>query len=303
MIAVLLGVSSALGYGISDYFAGPASRRFSPVLLVLYSQVAQAVVILVVLAIRVREADPESLSWGLAAGVVNAVALVAYYEALGRGTIAVIAPIASTGAAIPIAVTLFQGDAPSVTVVGGLVVILVGIVVVAASGPADDVCSEAPCRGAMAPFRPPHADVRPDRLALSLALVAAGAFGSYFLLVDRGTAGEELASSLWVAEGVQLGALATTAGVVLVRRQPWGLPRGSIASSLTVITGLNLLADLTLIMAMGRGTAAVVGVLTSLAPVVTVALALGLRSERPSRQQAIGAGLAVLGTLVVSAAQ
>jgi drug/metabolite transporter (DMT)-like permease len=303
VIAVLLGISSALGYGFSDYFAGPASRRFSPALLVLFSQIAQAVIILGVLAVGVRAMEPGSLAWGLAAGVLNAMALIAYYEALGRGTISIVAPIASTGAALPVIVTVLRGDAPSVAVIGGLVAIIVGILLVAASGPVDESCSEALCRGAMAPLRPPRSDDRPDRTSVVLSLVAAGAFGTYFLLVDGGTAGRELATTMWIAEGVQLGALATTAGVILVRRSTWAFPRGSVARSLALITALNLLADMALIAGMGRGSVAVVGVLTSLAPVVTVALALVLGEERPSRQQGRGAGLAVLGTLVISAAQ
>ena len=265
MILVLLGVSSALGYGFSDYFAGPASRLFSPALLVLFSQIAQAVIILGVLAVGVRSLELDSLAWGAAAGVLNAVALIAYYEALGRGKISIVAPIASTGAAVPVIVTVF--------------------------------------RGAMAPLRPPRSDDRPDRASLILSLVAAGAFGAYFLLVDGGTAGSDPATTFWIAEGVQLGALSTTAGVILVRRSGWALPRGSVPRSLALITALNLIADMALVAGMGRGSVAVVGVLTSLAPVVTVALALVLREERPSRQQGLGAGLAVFGTIVIAATQ
>jgi drug/metabolite transporter (DMT)-like permease len=47
----------------------------------------------------------------------------------------------------------------------------------------------------------------------------------------------------------------------------------------------------------------VVSVLASLAPVVTAVCAHVLTAERPSAPQTAGAALAVLGTLVVSAAQ
>jgi drug/metabolite transporter (DMT)-like permease len=52
-----------------------------------------------------------------------------------------------------------------------------------------------------------------------------------------------------------------------------------------------------------RGDLAVVSVLASLAPVVTALLAVALTADRPSGPQTAGAALAVLGTLVVSAAQ
>ena len=54
---------------------------------------------------------------------------------------------------------------------------------------------------------------------------------------------------------------------------------------------------------MTRGDLAVVAVLASLAPVVTALPAHALTAERPSGPQTLGAGLAVLGTLIVSAAQ
>jgi drug/metabolite transporter (DMT)-like permease len=52
-----------------------------------------------------------------------------------------------------------------------------------------------------------------------------------------------------------------------------------------------------------RGDLAVVSVLASLAPAITALLARALTTERPSTPQTAGAALAVLGTLVVSAAQ
>ena len=53
---------------------------------------------------------------------------------------------------------------------------------------------------------------------------------------------------------------------------------------------------------MTRGDLAVVSVLASLAPVVTAVCAHALTAERPSAPQLSGAALAMLGTLVVSAA-
>jgi drug/metabolite transporter (DMT)-like permease len=70
-----------------------------------------------------------------------------------------------------------------------------------------------------------------------------------------------------------------------------------------LLTVLNLSADAFLAYAVTRGELAVVSVLASLAPVVTALLAHALTAERPSAPQLAGAALAVLGTLVVSAAQ
>jgi drug/metabolite transporter (DMT)-like permease len=69
------------------------------------------------------------------------------------------------------------------------------------------------------------------------------------------------------------------------------------------LTVLNLSGDASLAYAVTRGDLAVVAVLGSLAPVVTAVLAHALTAERPAAAQTAGAALAVLGTLVVSAAQ
>jgi drug/metabolite transporter (DMT)-like permease len=70
-----------------------------------------------------------------------------------------------------------------------------------------------------------------------------------------------------------------------------------------LLTVLNLSADAFLAYAVTRGDLAVVSVLASLAPVVTAVCAHALTAERPGARELAGAALAVLGTLVVSAAQ
>ena len=74
MTAILLALGSSVGYGISDFLASRVARRVAPVLLVLYSQALQSVVLLVVVV-----SQPYSgagLAWGLAAGAVGAAGLV-----------------------------------------------------------------------------------------------------------------------------------------------------------------------------------------------------------------------------------
>jgi drug/metabolite transporter (DMT)-like permease len=137
-----------------------------------------------------------------------------------------------------------------------------------------------------------------------LALLAAVLFGLFFIAVDLG--GEAAGGSvLWVALGVQLGALPTTlAGALRYRgRGRLGIDDPALLLPVAVLTVLNLSADAFLAYGVTRGDLAVVAVLASLAPVVTAACALTIAAERPSGPQLLGASLAVAGTLVVSAAQ
>jgi drug/metabolite transporter (DMT)-like permease len=250
MTAILLALGSSVGYGVSDFLASRVARRVPPVLLVLYSQALQSVVLLaVVVAVR-QPYSAGGLAWGTASGAIGAAGLVAYYQALATGQTAIVAPLASSGAVLPVLVDLARGERP---------------------GP--------------------------------VALVAAVLFGLFFVGVDQGgmAAG---GSVLWVALGVQLGALPTTlVGALATRGRRLGIDDPALLAPVAALTVLNLSADAFLAYAVTRGDLAVVSVLASLAPVVTARCAHALTTERPSAPQTSGAALAVLGTLVVSAAQ
>jgi hypothetical protein len=64
----------------------------APVLLVLYSQALQSVVLLVVVLVASQPYSAAGLAWGTAAGAIGAVGLVAYYQALATGQAAILAP-------------------------------------------------------------------------------------------------------------------------------------------------------------------------------------------------------------------
>jgi hypothetical protein len=72
MTAILLALGSSVGYGVSDFLAGRVAKRVAPVLLVLYSQLLQSVVLLVVVVAVDQPYSAAALGWGTAAGVVLA---------------------------------------------------------------------------------------------------------------------------------------------------------------------------------------------------------------------------------------
>src|SRR5919107_3031992 len=306
MTAILLALGSSVGYGVSDFLASRVARRVPPVLLVLYSQALQSVVLLVVVVAVRQPYSGGGLGWGAVAGAVGAAGLVAYYQALATGQTAIIAPLASSGAVLPLLVDLAGGERPSALALGGLVLVLVGIAVtsLAWAGEEDgEVPAPAPTwHGPPAPRR--RVAVPRPPVPVLLALVAAVCFGLFFVGVDLG--GEAAGGSvLWVALGVQVGALPTTlAGALRARgRRRLGIGDPAVAWPVAWLTVLNLSGDASLAYAVTRGDLAVVAVLGSLAPVVTALLAHALTAERPAAAQTAGAALAVLGTRVVAAAQ
>jgi drug/metabolite transporter (DMT)-like permease len=302
VIALLLALASSASYGASDFLASRVTKRLSPVLLVLYSQAAQGLVLLAVVLAVGQPVAGAGLAWGAVAGAVIAVGLVAYYQALATGPTAVVAPLAASGAVIPVLVDLALGRFPGVLALAGVLVVGAGIVVttVATSRePAEE--PTPPCRGAMLPGRGrARALVHPPR-SIPLALLTAVLFGAFFLVVDRGSAAAG-AGVLWVALGIQLGALpvALVAALSAGGLESLKVPRQAVLLPAGVLTGLNLVGDAALSYAVTGAELAVVSVLASLAPVVTVLLARAFTAERLTRLQGAGVALAVVGTLVVA---
>jgi len=175
------------------------TKRVAPVLLVLYSQALQSVVLLVVVMAVSQPYSGAGLAWGTAAGAVGAAGLVAYYQALAVGQTAIVAPLASTGAVLPLLVDLARGERPGPVALGGLLLVLGGIVVTSlASGERDEPAPAPTWHGPPATRR--RVAVPRPPVPILLALVAAVLFGLFFVGVDLG--GEAAGGSvLWVALG------------------------------------------------------------------------------------------------------
>ena len=71
MTAILLALGSSVGYGVSDFLASRVARRVPPVLLVLYSQALQSVVLLVVVVAVRQPYSGGGLGWGAVAGAAR----------------------------------------------------------------------------------------------------------------------------------------------------------------------------------------------------------------------------------------
>ena len=203
---------------------------------------------------------------------------------------------------LPLLVDLARGGSPGPVALAGLVMVLAGIAVISLASQEHDEEAPAPtwhgppARRRAAVPRPPVRSCSPwSRPCCS------GCSSSWSTWAAEAAGG----GVLWVALGVQLGALPTTlAGALGSRgRRRLGVDDPALLGPVAVLTVLNLSADGFLAYAVTRGDLAVVAVLASLAPVVTALLAHALTAERPSGPQTAGAALAVLGTLVVSAAQ
>jgi drug/metabolite transporter (DMT)-like permease len=284
LLAVALGLSSSLCWGLADFFGGLQSRKRAMLAVLLVSQVV-ALALLLPLAFALADEGPSAsaVGWAALGGSAGVIALASFYRGLAIGTMSVVAPISATGAAVPVLVGLAEGERPGVLQVAGMAAALVGVIL------ASRECEPAEDLG--------DAHRRAGRAAIGLAFVAALGFGTFFVGVDRASATAEVP---WVIAISRSCSLVLVLIAVLVARPQLPREPASIAA-LAVIGVLDLAANGLFAVATTEGLLSVVAVLGSLYPAVTVILARFVLAERVSRTQQIGVGLTLAGVVAISA--
>ncbi|MFF4395347.1 EamA family transporter [Streptomyces sp. NPDC001480] len=283
-MTAFFALATSLLWGLADFGGGLLTRRNPALTVVVLSQATAAVVLgaIVVATGGWSEAGPR-LWFAFAAGLVGPVALLSFYKALALGPMGVVSPLATLGVAVPVTVGLFLGERPGPAQVAGIAVAVTGIVL--AGGPH--------LRGAPV-----------QRRAILLTLVAALGFGTVFALIAEAST---TVTGLFLALFVQRVTNVAAGGAALyvsVRRGTPALPAAGFpwaALPALAFVGLaDVAANGTYSVAAQHGPVTVAAVLASLYPVVTALAARGFLHERLRAVQAAGAGLALLGTLLLA---
>ncbi|MFG3171367.1 DMT family transporter [Streptomyces sp. NPDC048200] len=283
-MTALFALATSLLWGLADFGGGLLTRRTPALTVVVVSQSIAAVVLgAIVLVTGAWSAAGPQLWFAFAAGLVGPVALLSFYKALALGPMGVVSPLGSLAVAVPIGVGLFLGERPGLLQVAGIAVAVSGVVL--AGGPQ--------LRGAPV-----------QRQAILLTLIAAAGFGTVFALIAEASSS---VTGLFLALFVQRVTNVATGGAALavsVRRGASALPAGGFPwASLPALAFVGLAdvaANGTYSVAAQHGPVTVAAVLASLYPVVTALAARGLLRERLRAVQAAGAGLALVGTVLLA---
>lgn len=339
-MTVTLALVTSVLWGFADFGAGLLARRLPAARVVVLSQSAACVVLgVVVLATgAVSEAGPR-LWFAVAAGLVGPLALLCFYEALSRGPMGVVSPLATAGLVIPVSVGLaVDGDRPGPLQYVGIAVAIAGIAL-AGGGRLGG-----------------GGGVVVQRQTLLLTAGAALGFGSVFALIAEASVS---LTGLLLAQFVQRGINVVVGGMVMVaterRRSTRGVPapdlpaldvpavdvhgrqvrarrvpegvRPAVAATataapevsavglrsparvipwtllpaLTIVGVTDVAANGTYATAAQHGPVTVAAVLGSLYPVVTALAACVFLKERLLPPQVVGAGLALTGTVLLAA--
>ncbi|MEU6663934.1 EamA family transporter [Streptomyces sp. NPDC046821] len=285
-MTALFALGASLLWGLADFGGGLLTRRTPALTVVVVSQSIATVVLgaTVVVTGAWSEAGPQ-LWFAVAAGLVGPVAMLAFYKALALGPMGVVSPLGSLGVAVPVALGLVLGERPGLLQIAGIAVAIAGVVL--AGGPQ--------FRGAPV-----------QRQAVLLTLLAAVGFGAVMALIaEASTTVTGLFLALFVqrvtnvaAGGAGLFVSARRGGAVLPENG-WRAVRASLPA-LTFVGLADVAANGTYVVAAQYGPVTIAAVLASLYPVVTALAARGILSERLRGVQAAGAGLALLGTVLLA---
>ncbi len=239
------------------------------------SQAAGFVALLVAVAIR-GDVGARPFLLGCLAGVAGGAGLAAFYRALSLGTMSVVSPLAACGAVVPFAIAVATGERPSVLAVCGAAAALGGAVLASV----EERRAESPDRSR----------------AVLLALAAAGALGLFVYFLGLGSRGGDALSTLL---GARIGSLSFLVITALALRAPLRIAGSSLAAVAAV--GLaDVTANALFAVASGHGLLALVAVLGSLYPIVTVLLAHVVLGERLTRPQQVGIIIALTGVAAIA---
>lgn len=307
MLAVVLALLSAIGFGTSDFTAGLATRATSVIRVVLLDEVAAVILILLVVPWSGGHGlSATAAAWGAASGATGIAGGMVLYLGFRNAEFSIASTLSAvSSAALSVLAGLLLGERPNALAFTGIALALPAIAAVSASRSGEKAAtSDEPAAGEPASAEPvartaaaQHSALGRHAAGVGYGLLAGVCFALYFVSLNRAGAG----SGLWPILICQLAALAIVFCIALVGRELRLPPAGTRLNS--VLTGLlGTAGTIMFFLASHRGLLAVTAVITSLYPGGTILLAKVTLGERLSRIRLGGLCLAAASVALIAAA-
>ena len=131
-MTVILALCAAAFYGIADYSGSRGARLAHAASITFLGQAVAFVFIGIFLLFAQTPVMPaESWMWTTGGGFGGAIALVAFYQAMSKGSMTVIAPITAViGLSVPVLAGVIQGERPSSLAWFGIAIAVVAVALV-----------------------------------------------------------------------------------------------------------------------------------------------------------------------------
>ena len=274
-LATTYGLASALAWGASDFSGGYVSRK-ADVLLVVFRSQAFGGAFLLLLALAFSSGLPPlgDFVFGGLAGTFGLLGLVAFYVALARGRMSVVAPISALVTTIlPVLFSLFTEGLPGPAKLAGFGFALGAVWFLSQSRTGRGFSYEETV----------------------LPTLAGIGFGLFFVFIDQATS----RSVLWPLVGARAASVSLVGGFLFFSRTREKPSRAEMP--LIILAGVfDALGNLFFALAANLGRLDVSAVLASLYPAVTVLLAWIILKERLLRLQWVGVFAALAGLVLIS---
>lgn len=284
VLAIVVGLASALTYGVADFFGGLAAKRTASVVVTAFAALVGLAVMLPFAFLVPARPSVEAFLWGGLSGITGAAAIFLLYAALAIGPMSILSPLTAVlSALVPMTWGLISGERLPWWGYVAVGAVLVAIVLVG--------------------FVPEKGAVRPRIRGIVYATFSGVLIGAFFVLVDRAPHDSGLYPI--VANRSVSGAILLVVLIVLflvARRR--GVPafpglRGAVW--LIVACGIaDAAANVLILLGLRMGDLTVMSVLAALYPGGTIALAAVVLRERIAPVQWVGLGLALAAAAVLA---
>ena len=266
----IVALLSAISWGSGDFTGGLASRKHSQFQVLAVAACSASICLLIAMFVRSETwPGPATILWSIAAGISGAIGTVSLYRAFVVGQVALVAPTSAVvSVGLPVVIgTLTQG-LPGPEKVVGMVVGMAGIWLVTR----EPGSSQGGTHG------------------LGLAILAGFGFGGFFLCIVRSEPGSVFAPLLLAKLTALLFCLLT---IAFRRSSLHAFPFKQ--SGLALLAGLlDAAGNLFYLLAARMIRFELATVISSMAPAMTVLLALLVSRQRISSLQMLGVGICLL---------
>lgn len=291
-MGILLGLAAAVCWGGADFLARYSARRIGAYRTLFFMQVAGFLAATACLAavghraVALESAVTSHWKLALCLGATSGLSMLAFYSALEKGALSVVAPISSSYPALTILLAWASGERLAGTRLAGVIFALAGVVLTAiADAPPDSALSPGARNGFLAP-------------GVWLAIAASAGFGvTYWGLGFFAVPAWGGLATVWIQRLATV--ILLSACVVPMRMRLTPLAAGGLA----LVAAVGLLDALGFLVSnwgFEREQVGVVTVLGSLFSAVTLLLAYVVLRERLSRRQWTGVALIFAGILLIN---
>ena len=306
MLSVILGLSGAVVYGVSDFFGGLGARYLGSIRITWFSEMAG--LITAVLAFFLfggnwaTQATSQTLFWGGLSGFAGTFAILFLYASLAIGPMSILSPLgALVSAIVPVAWELFTGHTLSAL---AYIAIAVALVAVALVG-----------------FVPEKGAVKVTARGLLFATFAGIGIGLYLICMHQTSPDSGFApfvANRFMALTLMTVIVIVTAIINALKKRGMFAGRGPRADmvvgeqgvinwkrglQLALVCGVfDTLGNVIILTGLHIGNMSIMAVLAALYPAGTILLATILLKERIARVQMIGLALAIIAAAMLSLA-